>query len=704
MTLRQGRSSIGISFLLVTAFSAGACTGRISGARGGGQGGDGAGNGPPPGAERFPFEALPPNVYASKVKYLVSGLPLTDGELGAVTADPKTLATMIDGWMEKPEWRAKLRELFMQTFQQTQISDGEAYNDQFGRNVADWAADDQSRFLRTAEESFARTALALMDEGRPFTEVVTTRRFMMNPPLMAFLAYIDAAPRNDLGRGVTASMWLLKKYPMLSFTRTANVDPTTMLPVPIPLQQTLDPASPNFMRWYDPTPYTGTDPNCITPPVRTGATALAAVMDILYGGRPGCGRTVSQFTPADWDSWRMVTVRGPAGTEERTTFWDVPRLRDPATTELVLATPRVGFMTTPAFVANWPTNPSNSYRVTTNQSLIVALGRSFDDRQTTVQVVESSDDSMHVQPGTACFGCHQTLDPMRDFFRQSYSIVFSQQLGDLAKSGIPATGTFAVDGEPAAHGTGVAAFADAIVAHPRFPIAWAQKICQFANSDSCVEEDPELIRVAKIFADSGFKFKVLVREMLSSPLVTFASRTLTAQQKGVSVGIARREPLCAALENRLGLLNLCGLRPTVAGATGGPTGATLSRSKNLALSVPGAGYARGDVVPLLPHDPNMFFSAATDNLCATLAAQLVDAPAPSRYVSTDPPKAIADFVATVIGVPSSDPRSADLATVLSDHYSQALAAQKQAKGGATTALRSTFILACSSPLGISTGL
>ena len=54
--------------------------------------------------------------------------------------------------------------------------------------------------------------LALVDEGRPFTETVTTTRFMLNVPLMVALAYMDAAPRNDTGRAVPAGFWLMNKF------------------------------------------------------------------------------------------------------------------------------------------------------------------------------------------------------------------------------------------------------------------------------------------------------------------------------------------------------------------------------------------------------------------------------------------------------------------------------------------------------------
>jgi hypothetical protein len=392
----------------------------------------------------------------------------------------------------------------------------------------------------------------------------------------------------------------------------------------------------------------------------------------------------------------MVTIRPPRAGEERTIYWDLPRLRAAATTELVVATPRVGFMTTPAFFANWPTNASNSYRVTTNQALIVALGRSFDDRGTTVQVSETSVDTMHVQPGTACFGCHSTLDPMRDFFRQSFSLPYSTQLLDLGRSNIPATGTFTVDNSAAVSGTGVAAFARALAQHPRFAVAWTQKLCEYANSADCAEDDPELGRVAEAFRASNHDFRVLVRELFSSPLVTFAARTRTAEVTGVAVGISRRETLCTALENRLQLPDLCQLSQGTAGVRNVFT----STARNLALSIPGAGYARGDTVPLLPHDPNLFFSSATENLCTLLAAQLVDGRPPSRYSSARRDEAIADLVVTVMGLPANDPRAAEMTSILTDHHAAALAAGATA----TLALRSTFTLACQSPLAVSLGL
>ena len=150
---------------------------------------------PPP-----PFEPLPPRAYAAKVKDLLTGLALQDDELPAVTADPRALRRLIDSWMGTARSSAsKMIEFFKQAFQQTQLDvadlDEQLRLDSAGVNRGRPAA----ACSRSVEESFARTVLALVDEGRPFTETVTTTRFMLNVPLMVALAYMDAAPQRRPG-------------------------------------------------------------------------------------------------------------------------------------------------------------------------------------------------------------------------------------------------------------------------------------------------------------------------------------------------------------------------------------------------------------------------------------------------------------------------------------------------------------------------
>jgi hypothetical protein len=137
---------------------------------------------------------------------------------------------------------------------------------------------------------------------------------------------------------------------------------------------------------------------------------------------------------------------------------------------------------------------------------------------------------------------------------------------------------------------------------------------------------------------------------------------------------------------------VCGLEP------GGN-----AQRRNLALSVPGAGYNRGEEEPLMPHDPNMFFIAAAENLCTYISALVVDAGATSRYASTPigrRDEAITDYVGTVMGLAPSDPRAAPMKQMLTDHLADAIKAG--AKPG--DALRSTFIVACASPYALALGL
>ncbi len=643
----------------------------------------------------LPFQALPIAVQAAKLKNLLTGLPLSDAELMAVTAAPTALGGLIDQWMAVPEFQAKMTEFFKQAFQQTQ-TDPNDYDDQLGFTTNPLNNQDKSRFLRSAEEMFARTAMAIVTEGRPFNEVASTERFMMNTPLLAMYAWMDSAPLNDVAKPVVADWWLQKKMGAgLTFVRDNVIDPATGMPVPY--EESIRPGSPFFFKFHEPRPYMGVNSRCKEPQDAKGAQSLRYLINYIFGGRPGCGSTNGQFSDQDWADWRWVQVRKPKAAEERTTFFELAKLR--RATELVLATPRVGFMTTMAFFANWPTNGSNAYRVTTNQALIVGLGKSFDDRGLTIPLTDSSDDSLHIQPATACFGCHQTLDPMRDLFRSSYSIPYFEQLDPMDKKIV---GKFSVDDAPATMGSGIQVFGKAMASHPRFATAWVQKLCGFANSAPCAEDDPEFKRVADAFRAGGYKFKPMLKDLFSSPLVTFAATTKTATQEGVIISITRRETLCAALSNRLGIPDTCGLQllPGVPAAGQGADAALRTRAHNLSSAVPGAAYARGDEHPLLPHDPNLFFHAATEHLCILMAARLVGVTPQSRYRVTMLNEAVADMVGTVMGLPPSDPRATPMADLLRQHHAEAL----KAGANATDALQSTFILACESPLSVSLGL
>jgi len=102
---------------------------------------------------------------------------------------------------------------------------------------------------------------------------------------------------------------------------------------------------------------------------------------------------------------------------------------------------------------------------------------------------------------------------------------------------------------------------------------------------------------------------------------------------------------------------------------------------------------------VMPHDPNLFFVSATEKLCGVLAGQLVETmTGPWKVAARD--AALADFVHVLMGAPGADARAPLLLGILGRHYDAAVAAKETP----ADALRSTFVLACSSPLAVSVGL
>lgn len=626
-----------------------------------------------------PFEPVSAAAYTAKVKNLLTGQAPTDAELMAVTADPTALGGLIDQWMATPAFDAKMLQFFQQSFQQTQLTLA-SFNDQLNGDTLRFDNTNNSLlFLKSARESFARTVLQLIKEGRPFTDVVTTNRYMLNPPLMAYMAYHDALVITDKG-GVTSR--LTPKIPTVTFLSGMT----------IPVSQSIDPSSANFMKWTVPSAITGT--GCTDPYPQNALNGTRYLFDFVFGRLRGCNPAglTSQFTAADYDGWKMVTIRPPKAGEATTNFYDVGTLR--TATEMVLYEPKVGFMTTPAFFANWATNASNQQRVTINQTLIVALGKSFDDtiNNNIPSIDELASDASHINPMSVCYACHKTLDPMKQFFRQSYTFPYSTQ-ADAAVIGVPAT--FAFDGVVKdGTGQGVSELGSFLSTHPRFQIGWTNKLCYYANSAACEETDPEFVRVAQAFKDSGFNFKTLVHELFNSPLVTLAARTQTFTMNEQPISISRREHFCVALGNRMGLTDICALDAV--------TKTTFQNNvSKLSLSVDAASYSRGAEAPVVSRDPNLFFRAGVENICRLVADQVVDQGATPKYSSTNYAVAIDDFVANVMALPASDSRSVMARQILTEHYG---AASTQPGIKAVDALKSTFVLACTSPTSVSLGL
>jgi hypothetical protein len=630
-----------------------------------------------------------------KIKNVLTGLPPTDAEVAAAT-DATALQSLINGWMALPQYNDKMIFFFSNAFQQSSLA---VLNFEFQLRMRPGAFDlpygifGDTAFpmlFQNMQQSFARTCLQIISSGQPFTNILTTKQFMMTTALMSMYMQIE------MPYDIHTFNWQFNHG-----TRPALAD-------------TLDPTSPNYMIWgyVAPTTTTGKGPSGTTcagdaTKISTypGNTNLFHLLlgvvdrDSTNNGQGstdlGCMEHAIQpyITPADTSDWRLVTI---TNTGTPINSYDLPSLR--ATSTLTSKLPRVSFFTTPPFLAIWNTNDSNQHRVTANQALLGALNEGFTDATASIPTPPSAIglDGTHAVTGTVCYTCHKALDPMRQFWGNSYD--YNDQVntkpGTSASFGfgnVTQNGTTLVD-----FGTFVGQVTDTQVdGQPvnRFAMAMTQKLCFFANSAQCEETDPEMRRIALAFQTANYDFPTLVRQLFSSPLVTSASDTATFDQDGVTISITRRDQLCAALSNRLGKPDVCGiLMPT-------PTGVTTAINR-LSGSIVADAFSRGSQLPVTPSDPNLFFRAASELVCEAVAATVVDATSGTVYASSSYQTAITDMVTNIMGIPSTDPHYAAALQALQNHYTAAIAA----KATATSALRSTFAAACQSPTSLALGI
>jgi hypothetical protein len=648
-----------------------------------------------------PFDPDAPEVYVAKVKNILVGLPPTDAEVAAVKADPTALPGLIDNWMATPQYQQKMMVFFELAFQQTQITPTDFVDISPPNGIGN--GDQIPLVVQNSEESFARTVLANNSAGSPLSSSFTTKTVMLTPALAALYAYLDTHQADDNGK-VTDVFG--KANPKLDITLEASGGP-------IPISESLDPSGSNYMHFYNPTittqNYPQADAACDgVDPISFNASAQN-LWNVMYGEIPahtvGTGSDATQcpirggsiagtqFAASDFTTWNMVTIRQPNAGEAITNFYDLPTLR--ATNELVLDAPRPGFFSTPAFQTNWPTNSSNQMRVTLNQALIVATGTAVDGLDATTPGSTPGLDSEHAAPGSACFGCHQLLDPTRSILTKTYTFFYNSPQTDPAFDTQP--GLFAFQGVVQQMQT-IDDFAKILASHPLVPQAWAEKLCYYANSAPCDPSDPVFQQIVADFAN-GFSWNMLVRELLSSPITTNAAHTKTYDTNGEVIAVTRRDHLCAALNNRLDLNDICQLE--AADQTG-----KQSTIAQIVSGMPSDGYGRGAPIPVLPNQPTLFYRGGLENVCANISEMVIDAkpttqqPNVKIWSSSQPTAAIADFVSQIMALTSADPRAAQASSLLTGHFQAA----EQAGATPTDALRSTFVAACLSPTFIGIGM
>ena len=655
-----------------------------------------------------------------KVKNLLTGMPPTDADVALVTAmGPAGLQQLIASWMTTEPYQTALREkmvaFFRNMFQQTGFIPQEDFKLQllenggldFGGNTRTIGDDAFPRIVQNLQDSFALTAWQLVQEGHPFTETLTTNKFVMTTALKSLYIQIEMPPDAPSFRATMPN-------PAWTIDYSGNS---------IPIEQAL--ASMTFSD--EPPALTAATTGGNTPVCRGGATAatgtfygtsllfqrlLGHVGQFPSSGTATCAAEAAKpyFTTDDLTKWEWVTINHSATPTDRNPGiqpYNLPALREAK--ELTLALPRVGFYTTPAFLALWNTNDSNQHRVTANQALLVALGRAFTAENTIIPFSSAGLDAGHAVAGSECVGCHATLDPMRNFWANQLDF---NDRNDFPtgrnNSGNPRPANIVDEfafGDFKATGTSMADFGGYLAqvtdgsGLPRFGIAVTQQLCFLANSASCNEGDPEFRRIVSSFKNSNFNYANLMKEFFASPLVTGAVATGSFELNGVPVSIARRDHLCAALSNRLGKPDIC------AQAVLMPSN-TQNTTARLAGTIVNDAFSRGVEAPVTPSDPTMFWSSATEMLCENISGQVVGDGL--MFTTADIAGSINKMVETIMGYPPSHPSFAQAVQVLTDHQTMAAAFMtgtgRNSTAGALNGLKSAFVLACESPTAAAIGL
>ena len=562
------------------------------------------------------FQADPPTVYLAKVKNLLVGLPPTSDEVAAVTADPTQLKPLIQGWMQLPQYATKMQRFFELAFQQTQVTSAD-FADQVYPKQIDVNGTTTPLLLQNLQESFARTMLALIAAGQPLTAATTTNQLMMTTALKELYAFLDVWEVDDNG---TVTDRFKKANPKLQITVETGAGP-------IPIAETLDPTSANYMHWYDPDAATedASIAGCAMDPIVYPAERVHAALAALRRARrpearrrhelPAVGRQRDRGAAHGRRLHRLDAGDHPPP-EHRRGVEHVLRSAGAAERDDV-----------------GPVDPAR--RVLQHAGVL----RQLADQH---QQPDAGDDEPDVDRGAGGVGRRDRSDHAADQpaararrrarRRAPAAPTATSRSIRRARSSPPATpGTTTTSSTRPGRASRASsssrgsssrspAWPTSAARWPRTrcsPPAWVEKLCYYANSEPCDAADPEFQRLVSLFQASNYSWNTLVAELFASPLTTNATPTETTTAHGEVVAVSRRDHLCAALDNRLGLDDVCGLKAT----TKKQMTATVPQ---IVSGLPSDGYGRGSTIPVLPNQPSLFYRAATENICAAVAAQVID--------------------------------------------------------------------------------
>ncbi|MEM9457615.1 MAG: DUF1585 domain-containing protein [Myxococcota bacterium] len=603
-------------------------------------------------------DLVSPSSYVRRVKNLLTGEPPTNAELMAVMEDPAAFEALVRDWIETDGFRSKMWDYMKVTLQQG--SHGEVgYISQVDPQERPGSFEVVPELYDNLDESFIRTAMRIIENDEPFNSIASTRTWVMTTGMMT---YLIAADTRD---------WGTFTFYHDPFTNSEGVTFNDDTPFSVQLEH---------RTFYSQSSIEGD--SCGNDPDPTSTNDSSVALRHLMGfSRHKCSMSVNHvFQDSDFNDWRPVTMTTMAtDQEEQVRYYDLPTLRAADTIQLRVA--RAGFFSTPSFLATWRTNEDNSFRVTTNQTLIVGLGLAFEDTDVTTPLGDDGLGDDHAGPGTDCYGCHKNLDPMRNFFSNvyypnSYNVVSIAEREERQAS-------FSFQGHTAS-GDDIADLGQIVSEHPAFAEGWTQKLCYYANSQACDADDPEFQRIARAFEDSNFSFKTLIVDLFSSRLVTGAACADNFDVQPVPTSVARAQHLCTSLQARLGGIDAC---------------ESSGAASDLSSGLPKDAWARGSHAPNQPASPSLFYASSIDALCREIAGNVVDAGG-SPLQTSDMEGSLDALVDRVMGLSPADPRRAEMRQILSDHLTRA----EEVTTNERVRLRSAFVLACTSPLVSSTDL
>ncbi len=612
-------------------------------------------------------DIIPPHVYIRRAKNMLTGLAPTQDELTRLEADPEAvMPELVAEWSETPEFDAKMAEFFTHALQQIPETDrhlGAQLRDNSGgqANLPD-------ALERNLEEAFVRTAVELVRQGKPFNEIARTRSWQMTTAMMSFLAATDTHP--DDAAGMIPTFY---KTPITHNGIDFDADTPAATQI----------ANLTFYapRLGEPKNQGGNALPCSDHPysfhhMNRGRTDLKKQWFDLIVAAMGsttpniCPLGVEIFRESDFSDWREVTMVD-SDSPDPSLAYDPIRLRSRNT--LPLRVKRNGFYTSPAFLASWETNEDNSFRVTTQQTLIVGTGLAFEDQDVTTPLGDEGLAEAHAAPNTQCYACHKNLDPLRNFFARDFTYPFYRPV--QANNYAPMEASFSFQGHTGS-GESLLDLGKHIAEHPYFARGWTQKMCFYVNSAECDTSDPEFTRIAQAFEDSNFDFKTLIVELMSSPLTTGARCEGTFERELAPPSVARRRHLCATLVNRTGANNVC----------------TNTNTSRLLTTLPQDSWSRGNTVPNQPAAPSLFYAATLDAFCQRVATLVVNVNG-SQLQSSQMESSLEFLVTDIMGLPTGDPRHAPVLATLQQVVTDADGTGANERDQ----LRTAFTVTCNSP-------